>query len=81
MVSDDDVEEQVEQLRARFATVTPVGVAQTGDLVLVDVKGEIDGEEIEDFAGSALTFEVGAEGLIGRASPKRSPVPPRDDIP
>ena len=63
VVSDDDVEEQVEQLRTRFATVTPVErPAQTGDLVLVDVKGEIDGEEIEDFAGSALTFEVGAEG-------------------
>ena len=65
VVSDDDVEEQVEQLRTRFATVTPVErPAQSGDLVLVDVKGEIDGEEIEDFAGSALTFEVGAEGLI-----------------
>ncbi len=65
VVSDDDVEEQVEQLRTRFATVTPIErPAQTGDLVLVDVKGEIDGEEIEDFAGSALTFEVGAEGLI-----------------
>ncbi|HPJ20153.1 MAG TPA: trigger factor [Actinomycetota bacterium] len=43
VVSDDDVEEQVEQLRTRFATVTPVErPAQTGDLVLVDVKGEIE---------------------------------------
>ncbi|MFN8182909.1 MAG: trigger factor [Candidatus Nanopelagicales bacterium] len=65
VVSDEDVEEQIEQLRKRFATVTPVDrTAEEGDLVLVDVKGELDGEEIEDFSGTALTFEVGAEGLI-----------------
>jgi trigger factor len=64
-VSDDDVQEQIDQLRKRFATTTPVErAAQSGDLVLVDVKGELDGEELEDFAGSALTFEVGAEGTI-----------------
>ena len=65
VVSDEDVDEQIEQLRKRFATTTPVErAAATGDLVLVDVKGELDGEELEDFAGSALTFEVGAEGVI-----------------
>ncbi|MCB0902064.1 MAG: trigger factor, partial [Actinobacteria bacterium] len=65
VVSDDDVEEQVEQLRKRFATVTPVErAAEAGDLVLVDVKGELDGDELDDFAGTALTFEVGAEGMI-----------------
>jgi trigger factor len=65
VVSDEDVEEQVEQLRKRFATVTPVErAAQEGDLVLVDVSGELDGEQVEDFAGAALTFEVGAEGVI-----------------
>ena len=65
VVSDDDVEEQVEQLRKRFATVTPVErAAEVGDLVLVDVKGELDGDELDDFAGTALTFEVGAEGMI-----------------
>jgi trigger factor len=65
VVSDADIEEQVEQLRKRFATVTPVErAAEVGDLVLVDVKGELDGAELEDFAGTALTFEVGAEGMI-----------------
>jgi trigger factor len=65
VVSDDDVDEQIESLRKRFATVTPVDrPAQTGDLVLVDVKGEADGRELEDFAGSALTFEVGGEEVI-----------------
>jgi trigger factor len=64
-VSDQDVEEQIEQLRKRFATVTPVErAAQTGDLVLVDVKGELDGEELDDFAGTALTFEVGGSEMV-----------------
>lgn len=64
-VSDEDVQEQIDQLRKRFATTTPVErAAQSGDLVLVDVKGELDGAELEDFAGSALTFELGAEGMI-----------------
>ncbi len=65
VVSDEDVEEQVEQLRKRFATVVPVErAAEEGDMVLVDVAGELDGEQLEDFAGAALTFEVGAEGVI-----------------
>jgi trigger factor len=65
VVSDDDVDEQIENLRKRFATVTPVDrAAEPGDLVLVDVKGELGGEELEDFAGSALTFEVGGDELI-----------------
>ncbi len=64
-VSDEDVQEQIDQLRKRFATVTPVErAAEDGDLVLVDVKGELDGQELEDFAGNALTFEVGADGMI-----------------
>jgi trigger factor len=64
-VTDEEVEEQVEQLQKRFASTTPVERAvENGDLVLVDVKGELDGEELEDFAGSALNFEVGADGVI-----------------
>ncbi len=65
VVSDDDVDEQIEQLRKRFATVTPVErPAAVGDLVLVDVTGAVDGEEVEDFAGTALTFEVGGDDVI-----------------
>jgi len=65
VVSDQDVDEQIEQLRKRFATVTPVErPAAVGDLVLVDVVGAVDGQEVEDFAGTALTFEVGGDDVI-----------------
>ncbi len=64
-VTDEEVEEQIEQLQKRFATNTPVErPVQNGDMIVVDVKGEADGEELEDFAGTALNFEVGADGLI-----------------
>lgn len=65
VVAGADVDEQVEELRKRFATVTPVErTAQSGDLVLVDVKGELNGDDLEDFGGDALTFEVGADEVI-----------------
>ena len=65
VVTDADVDDQVENLRKRFATVTPAErPAAAGDLVLVDVRGELDGEELEEFAGSGMTFEVGGDSMI-----------------
>lgn len=64
-VNDAAVDEQVDELRARFATVTPVErSAQSDDLVLVDISGAVDGEEVEDFGGNGLTFELGSDTLI-----------------
>ena len=64
-VTDADVEEQLDELRARFATVNPVErSAAAGDLVVVDVTGSIDGEEVEEFTAAGMTFEVGAGKMI-----------------
>lgn len=64
-VAEDDIDEQLTELRSRFATVTPVErAAADGDLVVVDVLGEIDGERKEEFSGTAMTFEVGAGSAI-----------------
>ena len=64
-VTEDDVEEQLTELRSRFATVTPVDRAVAdGDLVVVDVSGEIDGEAREEFSGTGMTFEVGGGSAI-----------------
>ncbi len=64
-VTDESVDEQLDELRERFASVTPVerAVAE-GDLVVVDVVGESDGEEIEDFTSAGMTFEVGTGKMI-----------------
>lgn len=58
--SDEDVAEQVESLRTRFATLTDVErAAEDGDVLLVDLAGACEGAEVEDLNASALSFEVG----------------------
>lgn len=60
--SDEEVAEQVDSLRARFATLTDVErAAQDGDVLLVDLAGSCEGDEVEDLNASALSFEVGGK--------------------
>lgn len=58
--TDEEVTEQLDALRTRFATLTDVDrPAQDGDVLLVDLAGESGGEELEDLSATALSFEVG----------------------
>ncbi len=69
--NDEEVAEQVDALRARFATLTDVErPAQDGDVLLVDLSGACEGVEVEDLMASALSFEVGG---------KEEPLPGFDD--
>ncbi len=69
--TDEEVTEQVDALRARFATLTDVErPAEDGDVLLVDLSGACEGEEVEDLMASALSFEVGG---------KEEPLPGFDD--
>ncbi len=69
--TDEEVADQVDSLRARFATLTDVErPAQDGDVLLVDLSGSCEGEEVEDLMASALSFEVGG---------KEEPLPGFDD--
>lgn len=64
-VAGKDIEEQIDALRKRFATLTTVErAAQDGDLLLVDIRGEADGESIEDLNANALSYELGTEGML-----------------
>jgi trigger factor len=64
-VTDAEVEEQFEALRARFGTLKsverPVGA---GDFVSLDLRAEVDGKEVEGGSASGLSYEVGAGNLI-----------------
>jgi trigger factor len=66
VVSDEDVREQVDALRTRFATLKDVDRAGAdGDLLLVDIAGHTpDGDPVEDLSGQALSYELGTEGLL-----------------
>ncbi|MCF8569486.1 trigger factor [Gordonia sp. HY002] len=64
-ISDADIEEELENLRARFGTL--VGVdrgAVDGDFVSIDLEATVDGEPVEDATTEGLSHEVGSGNLI-----------------
>lgn len=63
-VSDEDVEEQLFQLRDRFAEVEEVDrAAKRGDYVTLDLEVFVDGEELEDAHVEDALYEVGSAGV------------------
>jgi trigger factor len=64
-VSDDDVEEQVQHLRERFATLNDVDrPVQEGDVVTIDLVATKDGETVEGGEVSGYSYKVGSGELI-----------------
>jgi trigger factor len=64
-VTDADVEEQLDNLRARFGTL--VGVdrpAAKDDFVLIDLSATVDGTPVEDATTTGFSYQVGQGGLI-----------------
>jgi len=64
-LSDAEVDEQLDELRARFGTLTgaerPV---ESGDFVSIDLSATVDGEDVEEAKTSGLSYEVGSGELI-----------------
>jgi trigger factor len=64
-INDDEVEAELESLRARFGTLKGVErPAQDGDFVSIDLSATVDGEELPDAATEGLSHEVGSGQLI-----------------
>ncbi|MGW2156201.1 trigger factor [Nonomuraea sp. NPDC001699] len=64
-VSDEDVDGQLDSLRQRFATLTGVErAAANGDFVVMDLRAEINGENIEEQQASEVSYEVGAGSVL-----------------
>ncbi|TWF75866.1 trigger factor [Pseudonocardia hierapolitana] len=64
-VDDADVEEQLDNLRARFGTLTGVErPAAKDDFVLIDLSATVDGEPVEDATTTGFSYQVGQGGLI-----------------
>jgi len=65
VVGDDDVEEQVQNLRERFATLKDVDRAvQDGDVVTIDLVASRDGETVEGGEINGYSYKVGSGQLI-----------------
>ena len=64
-VSDEDVDAELQSLRARFGTLTGVErPAATGDFVSIDLSANIDGEDLPEAATKGLSHEVGSGQLV-----------------
>jgi trigger factor len=62
-VSDEDVAEELDQLRSRFGTLVTVDrPATTGDFAQIDLIASINGVEVDNATG--ISYEVGSGDLI-----------------
>jgi trigger factor len=64
-VSDEEVDVELQNLRARFGTLTGVErAAEEGDFVSIDLSATVDGEDVPDAKTEGLSHEVGSGQLI-----------------
>ena len=64
-VSDTDIDEQIDELRARFGTLNTVErVAANGDFVTIDLTARIDGAEVDGGKANEISYEVGSNKMI-----------------
>jgi trigger factor len=62
---DEEVDAQLQSLRARFGTLKGVQrPAENGDFVSIDLSAEVNGEEIPDGKADGLSHEIGSGQLI-----------------
>jgi trigger factor len=64
-VTDADVDEALENLRTRFATLTGVErPAAKDDFVQIDLSATVDGQPVEEAQTNGFSYQVGQGGLI-----------------
>jgi trigger factor len=64
-LTDEEVQQELDELRARFGTLTGVDrPAQQGDFVSIDLSATVDGQDVEEARTSGLSYEIGSGQLI-----------------
>jgi trigger factor len=64
-VSDDEVDAELQNLRARFGTLKGVErAAENGDFVSIDLSATVDGEDVPEAKTEGLSHEIGSGQLI-----------------
>ena len=65
VLTDAEIDEQIDGLRARFGTLTILERAATkGDFVSIDLVAQIDGKELEDGVARKISYEIGTNRMI-----------------
>jgi trigger factor len=64
-VSDKEVADQIDALRARFGTLSTVEKAiENGDFVSIDLIAQIDGKDVEGGTANDISYEVGTNRMV-----------------
>ena len=64
-ITDDEVDAELQALRARFGTLKGVErAAETGDFVSIDLSATVDGKDLPEAATEGLSHEVGSGQLV-----------------
>ncbi|MFC3447903.1 trigger factor [Amycolatopsis speibonae] len=64
-LTDAEIDEQLDELRARFGTLTGVErAAENGDFVSIDLAATVDGQEVEEASTTGLSYEIGSGQLV-----------------
>jgi trigger factor len=64
-VTEAEIDEQLDALRERFATLSGVErPVEAGDFVSIDLSAQVGGEEVGGGSATGLSYEVGANDLI-----------------
>jgi trigger factor len=64
-VTDEQVDEQLEAMRDRFGALVDVErPVETGDYVVIDLVGSVDGETLPDAGAEGMSYEVGSGTLL-----------------
>jgi trigger factor len=64
-VNDEEVDTELQNLRARFGTLKGVErAAENGDFVSIDLSATVDGEDVPDAKTEGLSHEIGSGQLI-----------------
>jgi trigger factor len=64
-VSDEEVDAELQNLRARFGTLTGVDrAAEDGDFVSIDLSATVDGEDVPEAKTEGMSHEIGSGNLI-----------------
>ncbi|MCH7788592.1 MAG: trigger factor [Acidobacteria bacterium] len=65
VVSDDEVDEQIDRMRRQFAELETVDrVAADDDHVTIDIEGTLDGEEVPGLTTSDYDYRIGSGAVV-----------------
>ena len=79
--SDEEIDAQLDRLRNAHASFEPVDrPAATGDIAVIDIAGELDGEPAPGLTAKEYSYEVGSGGIVEEVDVRLTGASAGDDL-